>query len=222
MQRSDEVAQLMAALAKAQGEFTVVSKSGKNPTLQKRYTTLDDIIGAIRGPLSSNGLSIIQPLSCPGDNRYLLETFLFHESGEWISCSAVLPPPLPGNKATNALQMLGSVITYMRRYQLTALLGVNAEEDTDGNGKQPAKQPREEKKPEPAKANGNGKQLHWIKEEKVRKRFWAWARGDLVLTDDEVHQALGVEHVADYAGTMQEAKGQIEKWVQQRSEPVPA
>lgn len=53
---------------------------------------------------------------------------------------------------------------------------------------------------------------HWIEKEQVRKRFWAWTT-DMALSNKEVHEALGVEHVSDYEGSMQEAKERIIAYV---------
>lgn len=63
---------------------------------------------------------------------------------------------------------------------------------------------------------------HWIKDSNVRARFWAWTN-ELGLTNAEVHAALGVEHVEQFAGGMADAKRAIEQWVvKQQSEPEPA
>jgi len=70
-------------------------------------------------------------------------------------------------------------------------------------------------KPEKAK-RAKKAEKHWIEDEKIRKRFWWWAHESLGLTDDEVHEALGVESVKDYMGTMKEAKAAIEQWLAAR------
>lgn len=61
---------------------------------------------------------------------------------------------------------------------------------------------REEPKREPV-VEGEARQ-HWIEQERVRKRFWAWTTGTLALNNDEVYAALGVESVKDFDGTMHE------------------
>ena len=64
---------------------------------------------------------------------------------------------------------------------------------------------------------------HWIdtvvKEtgQPVRARFWKWAH-DHGLSDDEVYEALGVEHIHDYTGTMEDAKEQILDWIEAQVE----
>jgi len=69
-------------------------------------------------------------------------------------------------------------------------------------------------------APGNGSaQPHWIEDPKVRARFWAWTGNTLGLSNEQVHTALGVEHISDYPGTMEAAKAQIEAWVNEQMEP---
>jgi len=57
---------------------------------------------------------------------------------------------------------------------------------------------------------------HWIENPKVRKRFWRWTREELGLSSDEVHEALGVESVKDFVGTMQDAKEAIMAYITRR------
>lgn len=152
MDMSESIKELTAALAKAQGQFPAVPKTGRNTFLNSSYVTLDDIIAAIRGPLSQNGIAWTQPLTGNG-GEFMLETLLLHESGEWMSCSA--PIHTHTAKGLNALQLFGVALTYMRRYMLTAMLGINAEEDTDGDGKKPTasatKKPARKPAAKPAK-----------------------------------------------------------------------
>jgi hypothetical protein len=132
MKTSETIGEFVKALAQAQGQFTAAQKTGANPLFKSSYATLDDVINAIRQPLTANGLSFIQPLLGDGES-YTLETVIFHNSGEWISSATVIPH-LAGNRGTNELQAFGTALTYMRRYMLTSMLGINAEEDNDGNG----------------------------------------------------------------------------------------
>lgn len=57
---------------------------------------------------------------------------------------------------------------------------------------------------------------HWIDGEQVRKRFWAWTTG-MALSNEDVHIALGAEHVADYEGSMIEAKERIIAYVNKQA-----
>ncbi len=81
--------------------------------------------GAIREPLAKNGLSVTQTLGNDPvkENILIVETTLLHSSGEWIASklAIVLSKTDP--------QAIGSAISYVRRYSLSAILGVSAEDD---------------------------------------------------------------------------------------------
>ena len=128
----EQLDQLAAALAKAQAAFPAVPKSGRNPHLNNDYSTLDDIINTIRHPLSENGLSFVQLLGSNGEG-ITLRTMLLHESGQALEATVSIDPG-EGQRGVNALQALGSAITYMKRYALGAMLGISTDGDTDGEG----------------------------------------------------------------------------------------
>lgn len=73
-----------------------------------------------------------------------------------------------------------------------------------------ASAPAQVEAPEPEPA------AHWIDDPRVRARFWKWTSDTLGMTRDEVHEALGVEHVNQFAGTMQDAKETIGEWINER------
>ena len=160
-QPNGDFAKLAAALAKAQGQFPTVPKTGNNPHLGNHYATLDDIIAAVRQPLSANGLSFVQLLASGENGELWLRTMLLHESGQTISSEIVIG--ITGeNRGVNALQALGSSVTYMKRYTLGAMLGIATGEDTDGEGavqgkRQPAPKQAPKQATEQAPAtNGKG------------------------------------------------------------------
>jgi len=53
---------------------------------------------------------------------------------------------------------------------------------------------------------------HWIEDTPTRKRFWMWT-SDQGLTDDQVHEALGVEHVKDFDGDKAAALAKVNDWI---------
>lgn len=128
----EQLDQLATALAEAQAKFPAVPKTGKNPHLKNEYATLDDIISAVRGPLGAHGLSFVQLLGSNGDG-VTLRTILLHKSGQSLESTVVVDAG-EGNRGINALQALGSAITYMKRYSLAAMLGISTDGDTDGTG----------------------------------------------------------------------------------------
>jgi hypothetical protein len=132
---SESIAQIAAALAKAQGTFHPVARNRKvkvqpkkredgylPPPYEFEYATLDSVIDSTREALSANGICHTAMIA---DGRIVVK--LYHASGEWFSASVPVPPVNAG------WQAFGSAITYARRYLLTPLLGVASEEDDDGN-----------------------------------------------------------------------------------------
>lgn len=136
---------LFSALAKAQGQFAEIAKNrtgkvtyqlkdssgqstGQKSSYEFRYADLQAILSATRPALAANGLALIQPIRQQGTAN-LLETILLHESGEQISSAIVVPDP----SKFNDVKQYGGHITYLRRYMVTALLGVAADDDLDEN-----------------------------------------------------------------------------------------
>lgn len=133
MNKSDSIAALAAALAKAQGAMKGAVKDSANPFFKSKYADLASVVEAIRAAFSANGLSYIQTLEPSDKDEVRVETTLLHASGEWISCGVL---SLPVSKAD--AQGYGSALTYARRYSLSAAVGV-APEDDDGNAASAAK-----------------------------------------------------------------------------------
>ena len=144
----EQLNELATALAKAQAAFPAVPKTGKNPHLKNDYSTLDDVIKAIRQPLADNGMSFVQLLGSNGGG-VTLRTMLLHESGQSLESTVAIDPG-EGSRGVNALQALGSAITYMKRYSLTAMLGIAADGDTDGEGTQAKAAPRKQQQKQAA------------------------------------------------------------------------
>ncbi|NOG28556.1 ERF family protein [Lysinibacillus fusiformis] len=135
---SQENTNIATALAKAWGELEtpkhnstvkVSLKSGGSYSFD--YTDLNGIFEAARKVFKENGISVIQnsytesaergPLAC-------VETMFLHSSGEWVKS---LPLKFP---AATGMQDFGGQITYMKRYSLSAMLGIATEKDDDANG----------------------------------------------------------------------------------------
>ena len=133
MNKSESIAGLAAALAKAQGQMKGAIKDSANPFFKSKYADLASVVEAIRAAFSANGLSYIQTVEPSDKDEVRVETTLLHASGEWISCGVL---SLPVSKVD--AQGYGSALTYARRYSLSAAVGV-APEDDDGNAASAAK-----------------------------------------------------------------------------------
>lgn len=130
MNKSESIKEIATALAKFQGEVKNPNNTAVNPFLKNKYAPLNEILNVVRPILSKNGLSIVQDSSVQ-DGKVIITTYIFHTSGEWIESS---PLTLTPEKLTP--QGVGSVITYGRRYALSALLGISSEDDDDGNSQE--------------------------------------------------------------------------------------
>lgn len=126
MIQSEKLAELAKALAKAQSEMTAALKSSENPHFRSKYADLSAVFDACKEALNRNGFAIVQRVE-NDPNGACVETMLLHSSGEFVSSKCWLPV------AQKTAQAYGSAITYARRYGLTSLAGVAADEDDDGN-----------------------------------------------------------------------------------------
>lgn len=155
MEQTAEIKNLAMALSKAQLRFTNILKDQKAKILTKSgasysysYADLASLIDMVRIPLSENGLAIVQSSdteTIPGVDkdgkqclvwRLIIKTMLLHNTGEYIKSQLILPVVDTGN---NAIQAIGSSITYGRRYELSSMLGIASEVDDDANAATPSK-----------------------------------------------------------------------------------
>jgi len=127
---SDNIGDIAGALAKAQGLMGQASKDKKG--YGYTYMTLNNLIDVIKKPLSENDLSFMQThYLIKGSNPSVVtETILMHSSGQWIKSAFEIPIAIM--KQLSAAQMAGVASTYGRRYALQAMVGIAADEDTDG------------------------------------------------------------------------------------------
>ena len=132
MRESADIAKIAPALVRAQG---AMENPPRNRSVQVRtqagaytfrYATLDKITEMTRRVLAENGLCVLQPIVST-DKGPALVTRLLHESGQWMECE-ILMPPLGNNP-----QSFGSAVTYLRRYSVSAMLNIAADEDDDAN-----------------------------------------------------------------------------------------
>lgn len=122
---SESINELATALSKAQSVMESALKDATNPFFKSKYADLSSVWNACKKPLTDNGLCIVQQLG--GDvDQVTMTTILMHSSGQWIKSTAKAIP------AKKDAQSIGSTATYLRRYGLSALVGICTEDD-DGN-----------------------------------------------------------------------------------------
>lgn len=128
MNQSEQINELATALHKAQGELEFAKKDAVNPHFNSRYADLWRIWQAAKPVLVNNKLSVVQGFEPSDGETVTIVTTLVHVSGQWMRSSLTLKPTKPDP------QGIGSAITYGRRYGLSSILGIVADEDDDGNG----------------------------------------------------------------------------------------
>lgn len=136
IKQSEQMGELVTALALAQTEFKAFSKDKENPYTHSKYADLADVIAATQPALAKNGLVIIQiPIQNNPEQEAGVYTMLAHKTGQFISTELFLPGTMKGKDGVTRFdaQSVGGAITYARRYTWQALVGVAAEQDDDGN-----------------------------------------------------------------------------------------
>lgn len=129
-QTSPTIGKIAGALARAQGMMAGATRDGGAEIRGRayEYATLASVWEAIRGPLSTHALAVIQTTVPVGLRSVCVVTTLAHESGEWVSSRLEMPV------AEATPQAFGSALTYARRYGLMAIAGIAAEDDDGARG----------------------------------------------------------------------------------------
>jgi hypothetical protein len=125
--QSQEIKELVSALAKAQRVMKPAVYNRVNPHFKSRYADFASCMEACRVPLADNGLAVIQ--SCETiDGKISLITMLAHVSGQWMKSEF---PIIPSKMDSQAI---GSAMTYAKRYSLCGMIGIVADEEGDDDG----------------------------------------------------------------------------------------
>ena len=120
---------LFKALADFQQEVPTIHKGTKGYGYS--YSDLPAIFPIINPLLKKHGLGFAQPIM--GD---CIKTIIFHvESGERLESLTEIPQGVQ-LKGMNDFQVLGSAITYLRRYSISSILGLVTDKDVDAGGEQ--------------------------------------------------------------------------------------
>ena len=133
MEKSQSLQNIAKALIVFHLKVDTIRKDASNPFFKSKYASLSNILEAIDEPLIEAGLTFCQFPS----GEYCLTTILMHgESGEFLQSTCEMKP------VKNDPQGIGSVITYQRRYALSAILGLNIDDDDDANAASYVSQPQ--------------------------------------------------------------------------------
>ena len=123
------MAPLFEALAKAQAEFSTVTATSRVTfkNVDFKFAPLSEILGAVRPALNKFGLTLTQQtkhIPFGNANEIKVVTTLLHESGVSYDIESV-----PVFYNVNDIKNLGAQVTYLRRYEVKTLLGIEADSE---------------------------------------------------------------------------------------------
>ena len=127
MEQSENIAEISAALSKAQAEIRNPAKNIQNTFLKNKYADLTSVLNCIRPVCAANGLAFMQTVEAYGD-RVAVTSQVTHSSGQWIRQVASVAISA---QAKNPMQDLGSIATYLKRFQSQSMFSICGDEDTD-------------------------------------------------------------------------------------------
>lgn len=213
IEKSEQINELAAALAKAQAVFTHVKKDKTARIEMKaggaytyRYADLGSTWDVARKALTDNGLSVVQAPSYV-DGWIELTTMLLHGSGQYISST------MKTRASESDVKTLGSAITYLRRYAFSAMTGLVADEDDDGD----ASVGSTKQSSAPEQKNGNGGQPSKATEKQVKMLFAIWNKNYDGKLQDWIQESYHCK-VDDL--TMKQASDAIETLQPKEQKPV--
>jgi hypothetical protein len=121
----NEQAILFAKVLKVKEAMGKVSKESNNPFFKSKYADLDAHLDLIEPLLHANGLVLTQSTHAAAGGNIV-------QSRITDTTTAAFMDSTLGVGEHKDMQKLGGAITYARRYTLSALLAIGAEDD-DGN-----------------------------------------------------------------------------------------
>lgn len=130
--QSNKVEEVYTSFSQAQGEFPPITKGQSG--YGYKYADLSTVLGLVIPILSNHGLHLTQYMT----RNNILHTRIGHSSGQFFESQYAIPIPTQQyfestNNKKSYMQELGTIRTYVRRYEALALLGIQPEsEDSDG------------------------------------------------------------------------------------------
>ena len=128
MNKSESIVEISKAMAKFQAEVKQPFKDANNPFFKSKYVPLESVVESITSIAPKHGISFVQWASNDENGRVGVSTMIMHTSGEYIEFD-----PVYMNADKNTAQGAGALISYLKRYSLSAVFGITSDQDDDGN-----------------------------------------------------------------------------------------
>jgi hypothetical protein len=120
---------LHTAIAAFQQEVPVILKDTSG--FGYKYADLPAIFAVVNPLMKKHGMGFYQLV----EGQKIITTIFHIETGETLTSNTDIPQGVQLAKM-NDFQVLGSAITYIRRYALSSMLGLVTDKDTDASGEQ--------------------------------------------------------------------------------------
>lgn len=134
-ENNDGFGAFVADMAKAQLEMGAAQIDSKNPNFGSKYASLPSV-AKVAKVVNKYGFMISHE-TLQTATHVSVKTIISHVSGHSMSIQIDIPTheytTKDGKVKRIDAHMIGSAITYGRRYGLSAILGIPADEDDDGN-----------------------------------------------------------------------------------------
>ena len=102
-------------------------RDSANPHFGNSYVSLESLLTYLRPLLTGHGFTLFQTFGVEEHSQaQVFQTFLMHRDGAMLISASPMPE-------LGSPQQVVSYSTYMRRVQLSSLLGIRDESDDDGN-----------------------------------------------------------------------------------------
>ncbi len=124
-EQSKDVSDIDKGLVEFHKKIEAIDKSGNNTFLKYTYATLDDILAEVNPKLADEGLYLMQFPINVGKDEVAIRTSIRSTNGQYITSDSV------AFKYKTDIQFLGSIITYLKRYAISAALSINLSTDSD-------------------------------------------------------------------------------------------
>lgn len=224
--------ELFERLTKAQSEFPEITLDSKNPHHGYKYVSLPHILKLIRPVLNKHGIFLTQAISEGTETGTVsLTTTLQHLDQSY---SATMTARVDDGRI-KGVQAIGSTITYLRRYQLCAILGLAGEEDDDGAESVRVSQAKTERpkpqKPDPKKPinDAQRKTIFAIitpifgasndpESRQARIDFLSFTFGRQLQSSNDLSEAEAAQFITDYQKDEASLHGLFENWKAAREE----
>jgi hypothetical protein len=144
MAKTESATNVYGALLAARSKFNPVLKNKENSHFKNRYADLQAVLDAADDALAEAGLVLVQTTDVRHEGTVLLTRLHHVGSGTEI----VSTYPLVAKDAGNP-QALGGSLTYARRYQALAILGLAPEDDDGQQASRPAPKKQAQAQPLP-------------------------------------------------------------------------